>query len=197
MTMITGSPCCLCCQRMVFTSQGYAYTSLRDAASNILQTEDGLLKIVQLVGEDSLEPSQKLTLEIAKIIREDFLQQDAFSDHDYTCPIEKSLGILRCIIHLHDACLKRIIATAPEPGAASAAAVGSQFTWNQLVAAKPELVHKVSRLKFLVSGSAGFVLLLFVQHCAARKAKTGFCDITCCVSHADAGDGCGGAQGDV
>jgi V-type H+-transporting ATPase subunit A len=132
-------------------SQGFAYTQLRDAASNILQTEDGLLKIVQLVGEDSLEPSQKLTLEIAKIVREDFLQQDAFSDHDFTCPIEKSLGILRCIIHLHDACLKRIMATAPEPGAASAAAVGSQFTWNQLIAAKPELVHKVSRLKFLVS----------------------------------------------
>jgi V-type H+-transporting ATPase subunit A len=136
------------------TSAGeYSYTQLRDLASQILQTEDGLLKIVQLVGEDSLEPSQKLTLEIAKLIREDFLQQDAFSEHDFTCPLEKSLGILRCIVHLHDVCLKRIEETAPDssaPGAASAVAAASQFSWQQLMGTRPELVHKVSRLKFIL-----------------------------------------------
>jgi len=43
----------------------------------ILQDEDSLTEIVQLVGKDSLSEDQKYTLEFAKIIREDFLQQNA------------------------------------------------------------------------------------------------------------------------
>jgi len=43
----------------------------------ILQDEDSLTEIVQLVGKDSLSEDQKCTLEFAKIIREDFLQQNA------------------------------------------------------------------------------------------------------------------------
>jgi len=48
-----------------------------------------LNEIVQLVGRDSLSEDQKLVLEVAKIIREDFLQQDAFSSYDFMCPIYK------------------------------------------------------------------------------------------------------------
>jgi len=48
-----------------------------------------LNEIVQLVGRDSLSEDQKLVLEVAKIIREDFLQQDAFSTYDYMCPLYK------------------------------------------------------------------------------------------------------------
>ena len=48
-----------------------------------------LTEIVQLVGRDSLSEDQKLTLEISKIIKEEFLQQNAFSEWDYTCPLEK------------------------------------------------------------------------------------------------------------
>jgi V-type H+-transporting ATPase subunit A len=44
---------------------------------------------VQLVGRDSLSEDQKLTLEIANIIKGEFLQQNAFSEHDFTCPLEK------------------------------------------------------------------------------------------------------------
>jgi len=42
---------------------------------------------VQLVGRDSLSEDQKLTLEIANIIKNEFLQQNAFSEHDFTCPL--------------------------------------------------------------------------------------------------------------
>ena len=48
-----------------------------------------LNEIVQLVGRDSLSEDQKLTLEIANIIKGEFLQQNAFSDFDFTCPLEK------------------------------------------------------------------------------------------------------------
>ncbi len=55
----------------------------------ILQEENELNEIVQLVGRDSLSEDQKLTLECAKIIREDFLQQNAFSKYDKFCPLYK------------------------------------------------------------------------------------------------------------
>lgn len=56
-----------------------------------MQEEDNLSETVQLVGKDSLGEDQKVLLEIAKIIREDFLQQNAFSEYDYNCPLHKSV----------------------------------------------------------------------------------------------------------
>jgi len=50
----------------------------------------------------------QLIMEIAKIIREDFLQQNAFSSYDFTCPLYKSLGMLRCIVTLYNCSLKAI-----------------------------------------------------------------------------------------
>ena len=57
----------------------FCYTRLRATMRQILQEESSLSEIVQLVGKDSLSDDQKLTLEISKIIREDFLQQNAFT----------------------------------------------------------------------------------------------------------------------
>merc|ERR1719314_32764 len=54
------------------------YQMLQQKMKEILQTEDDLQEIVQLVGKDSLSEDQKCTLEVAKIVREDFLQQNGF-----------------------------------------------------------------------------------------------------------------------
>merc|ERR1711941_251051 len=54
--------------------------------------EDDLQEIVQLVGKDSLSEDQKCTLEIAKIIREDFLQQNGFTEYDFMCPLQKAMA---------------------------------------------------------------------------------------------------------
>ena len=78
------------------------YTRLRATMRQILQEETSLSEIVQLVGKDSLSDDQKLTLEIAKIIREDFLQQNAFTAWDFTCPLDKSIGMMRCIVLFYD-----------------------------------------------------------------------------------------------
>jgi V-type H+-transporting ATPase subunit A len=67
------------------TEFGYLRTKFR----GILADEEELNEIVQLVGKDSLSEDQKLTLEIAKKIKEDFLNQNAFSDYDYYCPLYK------------------------------------------------------------------------------------------------------------
>lgn len=65
------------------------FSSLRQKIKEILHEEVELTEIVQLVGRDSLSEDQKLTLDIAKVIKEEFLQQNAFTDYDYKCPLEK------------------------------------------------------------------------------------------------------------
>merc|ERR1712226_159945 len=78
------------------------YSMLQQKTKEILQKEDDLQEIVQLVGKDSLSEDQKCTLEVAKIIREDFLQQNGFSEWDYKCPLHKTLGMMKCIVKFHD-----------------------------------------------------------------------------------------------
>jgi V-type H+-transporting ATPase subunit A len=65
------------------------FSTLRQRIKEVLHEEVELNEIVQLVGKDSLSEDQKLTLDIANIIKGEFLQQDAFSEHDFTCPLEK------------------------------------------------------------------------------------------------------------
>jgi len=65
-----------------------------------------LIEIVQLVGKDSLDEMQKATLEVAKIIKDEFLQQNAFSKYDYNCPLHKTVGMLKCIIVYYESCCK-------------------------------------------------------------------------------------------
>merc|ERR1712179_318537 len=84
------------------------YSYLRNQARSILQQEDNLSEIVQLVGKESLSEDQKVVMEVAKLIREDFLAQNAFTEHDYTCPLAKSVGMLSSIISFYDLCQKAI-----------------------------------------------------------------------------------------
>lgn len=68
----------------------------------ILQEEEKLKEIVQLVGSDALPESEQLTLEIARMIREFFLQQSAFHDVDTYCDLKKSYRMLKSILHFAD-----------------------------------------------------------------------------------------------
>jgi len=74
------------------------FLDLRKKIKTILQEETNLQEIVQLVGKESLSEDQKLNLDMAKIIREDFLQQNAFTTYDYRCPLEKTSGMMECIV---------------------------------------------------------------------------------------------------
>ncbi len=70
----------------------------RTALMNILQLENELQEIVRLVGIDALSPGDRLTLETARIIREDFLQQNAFVDTDSFSPLQKQATLLSLIL---------------------------------------------------------------------------------------------------
>jgi V-type H+-transporting ATPase subunit A len=68
-----------------------------------------LSEIVQLVGKESLSEDQKVVTEVAKLLREDFLAQNVFTEHDYTCPsLAKTVGMLKVIITFYDLCQKAI-----------------------------------------------------------------------------------------
>ena len=70
----------------------------RNKARSLLQEEDNLNEIVQLVGKDSLSPNDQLTLETAKMVREDFLQQNAFMDVDSYSSHDRQMRMLAMIL---------------------------------------------------------------------------------------------------
>ena len=71
-----------------------------------LQEESGLMDIVKLIGADVLPEDQKLTLEIARVIRVGFLQQNAYHPNDTYVPLKKQCEMLKIILHLYDKCKK-------------------------------------------------------------------------------------------
>ncbi len=78
------------------------FPKLRASAISLLQQESELNEIVQLVGVDALSPQDRLILEEARMLREDFLQQDAMSDTDAYCPSEKQFQLLKLILSYYD-----------------------------------------------------------------------------------------------
>jgi V/A-type H+-transporting ATPase subunit A len=82
------------------------WRELREKTMYLLQKEVELQEIVQLVGPDALPESEKAILEVTRMIREDFLQQSAYSDTDSFCPMEKQYLMLKVIMtyyaHMND-----------------------------------------------------------------------------------------------
>ena len=84
------------------------FIELRRKSMGILQEESELEEIVRLVGVDALSNQERLILETARSIREDFLHQDAFDEIDTYTSIKKQYYILRLIILFHENSLKAI-----------------------------------------------------------------------------------------
>lgn len=77
---------------------GEAWRNTRDEAMVLLQKESELQEIVQLVGPDALPDSEQVTLETTRMIREDFLQQNAYHEVDTYCSPSKQYGMLKTIV---------------------------------------------------------------------------------------------------
>ncbi len=87
----------------------------REKAMAILQEEESLNEIVKLVGKDSLSENDQMTLETAKMIREDFLQQNAFMDEDAYSSYDKQFRLLG-LIHKYDSLCRSAMARGAELG---------------------------------------------------------------------------------
>ena len=78
---------------------GEGWNSAVIEISTILQEESSLEEIVKLVGVDALSPSDRLTLEVAQSVREDYLQQNAFTDTDSYTSLKKQYALLSLILY--------------------------------------------------------------------------------------------------
>merc|ERR1739841_458720 len=116
-----------------------SYSATRNKARDVLQQEDNLSEIVQLVGKESLSEDQKVVMEVAKLIREDFLAQNAFTEHDFTCPLPKTVGMLKVIVDFYDMCQKAI---ADSPA-------DSKLTYAHIKTALAPIIQKVVDTKYV------------------------------------------------
>ena len=87
---------------------GEDFMKNRTWAMSVLQSEASLNEIVQLVGKDALSPSDQLTLEVARMIREDFLQQNAFMDVDSFSTYDRQEKMLALILDYDTLCRSAI-----------------------------------------------------------------------------------------
>ena len=77
------------------------FVLLRNQLISLLNTESSLMEIVKLIGSDVLPDDQKLVLEIARVIRLGFLQQNAFHKDDTCVPMEKQYKMMEIILYLY------------------------------------------------------------------------------------------------
>jgi V/A-type H+-transporting ATPase subunit A len=84
------------------------FTDLRQEAMELLEQESELQEIARLVGVESLSAKERLILESARSIREDFLHQNAFHPQDTYTSLRKQYLMLRTILHFHDSGLKAL-----------------------------------------------------------------------------------------
>ena len=77
------------------------FVDMRNQLMGILNSESSLMEIVKLIGSDVLPDDQKLTLEIARVIRLGFLQQNAFHPDDTCVSLEKQYKMMEVILYLY------------------------------------------------------------------------------------------------
>ncbi|QEO19575.1 V-type_proton_ATPase_catalytic_subunit_A [Candidozyma auris] len=109
------------------------FKSLRTKVKEILSNAEELEQVVQLVGKSALSDSDKIILDVANLIKEDFLQQNGYSSYDQFCPIWKTYDMMRAFISYHDEAQK---------------AVANGAAWNKLSEATGDVKHAVSSAKF-------------------------------------------------
>lgn len=95
------------------TNVGEDFVRYRGKINAILHEENKLMEIVKLVGSDVLPDDQKLIIEIARLIRVGFLQQNAFHADDTFVPLEKQKLMMKVILHLESKARQLISASIP------------------------------------------------------------------------------------
>ncbi|KAI5479574.1 hypothetical protein MNV49_003311 [Pseudohyphozyma bogoriensis] len=106
----------------------------RNTAKQILQKEDELAEIVQLVGKSSLGEGDKVTLDVARLIKEDFLQQNGISVYDRYCPFYKTTGMLKNLVTYYEQAVKAV--------------EGDSTTWAKVRELTSDLWFRLTQMKF-------------------------------------------------
>lgn len=110
------------------------FVDLRVRAKEILQKEEDLAEIVQLVGKSALGENDKITLEVARMLKDDFLQQNGMSEYDRYCPFYKTNGMLKNYVAFYDAALRAV--------------AQGDLTFARIRESASDLMFKLSQMKF-------------------------------------------------
>ncbi|KAL5490117.1 VMA1 [Sanghuangporus weigelae] len=110
------------------------FVEMRSKTKEILQKEEDLAEIVQLVGKSALSENDKITLEVARMLKDDFLQQNGMSEYDRYCPFYKTSAMLRNFVAYHDAAIKAVSQ--------------GDVTFARIKDATSDLMFKLSQMKF-------------------------------------------------
>jgi len=137
------------------------FVELRDKAKEILQTEEDLAEIVQLVGKSALAENDKITLEVARLIKDDFLQQNGYSEYDYKCPMAKTTWILKGMVGYYNLAQQAV------------ASSNGEITWARIREATGEVMHQLSSMKFQVYPLLGLDVDGVGSHTAGGTASEG------------------------
>lgn len=116
------------------------FVPLRTKIKEILQEEEDLSEIVQLVGKSSLAESDKITLEVAKLVKDDFLQQNGYTPYDRYCPFYKTVGMLNNIIAFYDMARHAVESTAQSDNKITWAIIREQMGDN--------ILYELTSMKF-------------------------------------------------
>lgn len=84
------------------------FPKLRDRVKELLSTSEDLDQVVQLVGKSALGDGDKITLDVATLLKEDFLQQNGYSDYDQFCPLWKTFWMMKNMMSFHDESQKAV-----------------------------------------------------------------------------------------
>merc|ERR1712060_345678 len=115
------------------------FVALRTRVAEILQEEEDLSEIVQLVGKASLAETDKITLEVAKLLKDDFLQQNGYSSYDRNCPFYKTVGMLKNMISFYDLARHSVETTTQSD---------NKITWNVIRESMSQIMYQLSSMKF-------------------------------------------------
>ena len=92
---------------------GREFMAYREELCGILLEENRLMEIVKLIGADVLPDDQKLIIEIARVVRVGFLQQNAFHAEDTYVPLEKQMKMMEVILYLYHKCQEIVARQVP------------------------------------------------------------------------------------
>lgn len=126
--------------RPFFVKVNPDFPSLRTQVKKLLQEEQELSEIVQLVGKDSLAEPDKLTLEVARLVREDFLQQNSYTPYDRVSPIWKTFWMLKNMLYFYDLG-KRELTDAQQSE--------KRITYESIASLMSKTIQKLVQMKFI------------------------------------------------
>ena len=111
------------------------FPKLRDRIRELLSTSEDLDQVVQLVGKAALGDPDKITLDVAGLLKDDFLQQNGYSDYDQFCPMWKTEYMMRAFMGFHDEAQK---------------AIAQGHSWNKVREATSGIQNSLRNMKFEV-----------------------------------------------